>query len=431
MPFVLINDLNKHIGSEVRVRGWAHKIRKLGGMNFLMIRDRTGVAQAAIEGDVAEKIKGVGVESVISVRGKVVKEDRAPGGVEIKAADIEIISKVSDEIPLEINKKDLPANIETVLEYRPIALRHAKEQAIFKVQAEIARSFADFFKSSGFTQIFTPKLVAAGAEGGAGLFKVDYFDRKAFLGQSPQLYKQIMVGVFERVFEIGHVYRAEEHNTSRHLNEVVQMDIEMGFINGQDDVMDIQEEFLKRLSQDLKQNYSKEFELHGASIPEIVKIPRLTLEEVQELIEKEYKKECRGLPDLDPEHEKMICEYVQKQGKGDYVFVTHFPSKKKPFYLMDDAEREGKSLSFDLLFRGIEISSGGQRNHLYDVQVEKFKRMGYDPENFKDYLSIFKYGMPPHGGWSIGLERITMKMLGLSNVREASLFPRDRHRLTP
>ena len=394
MPFILINDLNKHIGSEVRVRGWTHKIRKLGGMNFLMLRDRTGVAQAAIEGDVAEKIKGIGVESVISVKGTIVKEDRAPGGVEIKAADIEIISKVSDEIPLEINKKDLPANIETVLEYRPIALRHAKEQAIFKVQAEIARSFADFFKSSGFTQIFTPKLVAAGAEGGAGLFKVDYFDRKAFLGQSPQLYKQMMVGVFERVFEIGHIYRAEEHNTSRHLNEVVQMDIEMGFINGQDDVMDIQEEFLKKLSQDLKQNYSKEFEMHGASIPEAVKIPRLTLEEVQELIEKEYKKDCRGLPDLDPEH-------------------------------------EGKSLSFDLLFRGIEISSGGQRNHLYDVQVEKFKRMGYDPENFKDYLSIFKYGMPPHGGWSIGLERITMKMLGLSNVREASLFPRDRHRLTP
>jgi len=431
MPFILTNDLNKHIGSEIRVRGWAHKIRKLGGMNFLMIRDRTGVAQAAIEGEVAEKIKGIGVESVISVRGKVVKEDRAPGGVEIKAADIEIISKVSDEIPLEINKKDLPANIETVLEYRPIALRHPKEQAIFKVQAEIARSFADFFKSNGFTQIFTPKLVAAGAEGGAGLFKVDYFDRKAFLGQSPQLYKQIMVGVFERVFEIGHVYRAEEHNTSRHLNEVVQMDIEMGFIEGQNDVMDTQEEFLKNLSQNLRQNCSKEFEMHGASIPEIVKIPRLTLEEVQGLIEKEYKKECRGLPDLDPEHEKMICEYVQKQGKGDYVFVTHFPAKKKPFYLMDDAEHEGKSLSFDLLFRGIEISSGGQRNHLYDVQVEKFKRMGYDPENFKDYLSIFKYGMPPHGGWSIGLERITMKMLGLSNVRQASLFPRDRHRLTP
>ncbi|TAN58460.1 aspartate--tRNA(Asn) ligase [Patescibacteria group bacterium] len=431
MLFVLVNDLNKHIGSEVRVRGWTHKIRKLGGMNFLMLRDRTGVVQAAIEGEVAEKIKGIGVESVISVRGKVVKEDRAPGGVEIKAADIEIVSKVSDEIPLEINKKDLPANIDTVLEYRPIALRHAKEQAIFMVQAEIAKSFADFFKGEGFTQIFTPKLVAAGAEGGAGLFKVDYFDRKAFLGQSPQLYKQIMVGVFERVFEIGHVYRAEEHNTSRHLNEVVQMDIEMGFIDGQDDVMDIQEEFLKRLSQDLKRNYSKEFEMHGASIPEVTKIPRLTLEEVQKLIEKEYKKECRGLPDLDPEHEKMICEYMQKQGKGDYVFVTHFPAKKKPFYLMDDAEHEGKSLSFDLLFRGIEISSGGQRNHLYDVQVEKFKRMGYDPENFKDYLSIFKYGMPPHGGWSIGLERITMKMLGLSNVRQASLFPRDRHRLTP
>ena len=431
MPFILTNDLNKHIGSEIRVRGWAHKIRKLGGMNFLMIRDRTGVAQAAIEGEVAEKIKGIGVESVISVRGKVVKEDRAPGGVEIKAADIEIISKVSDEIPLEINKKDLPANIETVLEYRPIALRHPKEQAIFKVQAEIAKSFSDFFKSEGFTQIFTPKLVSAGAEGGAGLFRVDYFEQKAFLGQSPQLYKQIMVGVFERVFEIGHVYRAEEHNTSRHLNEVVQMDIEMGFIESQNEVMDMQEDFLKNLSQNLRQNCSKEFELHGASIPEIIKIPRLTLEEVQEIIEREYKKECHGLPDLDPEHEKMICEYMQKQGKGDYVFVTHFPSKKKPFYIMDDPTNAGKSLSFDLLFRGIEISSGGQRNHNYEVQVEKFKRMGYDPESFKDYISIFKYGMPPHGGWSIGLERITMKMFGLSNVREASLFPRDRHRLTP
>jgi len=429
--YTLVGDLSSYIDKEVRVRGWAHKIRKLGGMNFLMLRDRTGVVQAAIEGDVAEKLKGIGLESVLSIKGLVVKEDRAPGGVEIKAADIEIISKVSDEIPLEINKKDLPANIETVLEYRPIALRHPKEQAVFRVQAEIAKSFSDFFKSEGFTQIFTPKLVSAGAEGGSGLFKVDYFDRTAFLGQSPQLYKQMMVGVFERVFEIGHIYRAEEHNTSRHLNEVVQMDIEMGFIESQNDAMDMQEKFLKYLSGRLKENNAKDFEISSAAIPEISAIPKMTLEEAQAIIEKEYKKECRGLPDLDPEHEKMICEYVQKQGKGDYVFVTHFPSKKKPFYLMDDAEREGKSLSFDLLFRGIEISSGGQRNHLYDAQVEKLKKMGYDPENFKDYLSIFKYGMPPHGGWSIGLERITMKMLGLSNVREASLFPRDRHRLTP
>lgn len=432
MIFILADKLLNHLNQEVRVRGWVHKIRKLGGMNFIMLRDRTGLVQVAVEGEkISEQIKSVGVESVISVKGTAVKEERAPGSVEIKASEIEIVSRVQDEVPIEINKKDMSANIDTVLEYRPIALRHPKEQAIFKVQAEIAQSFADFFKSHGFTQIYTPKIVAAGAEGGAGLFKVDYFDRKAFLGQSPQLYKQIMVGVFERVFEIGHVYRAEEHNTSRHLNEVVQMDIEIGFIENQDDVMDVQEEFLKKLSLDLKQNRSKEFELLGASVPEIAKIPRLTLDEVQEIIEREYKKECRGLPDLDPEHEKIICEHIQKQGLGDYVFVTHFPAKKKPFYIMDDAERPGKSLSFDLLFRGIEISSGGQRNHLYAVQVEKFKRMGYDPEKFSDYLSIFKYGMPPHGGWSIGLERITMKMLGLSNVREATLFPRDRHRLTP
>lgn len=431
MESILIIELSNHIDKEVRVRGWAHKIRKLGGMNFLMLRDRTGVVQAAIEGDVAEKLKGIGLESVLSIKGIVVKEDRAPGGVEIKAADIEIISKVSDEIPLELNKKDLPANIDTVLEYRPIALRHPKEQAIFRVQAEIAKGFADFFKDEGFTQVFTPKIVSAGAEGGAGLFKVDYFDCKAFLGQSPQLYKQIMVGVFERVFEIGHVYRAEEHNTSRHLNEVVQLDIEMGFIDSQNDVMDMQEKFLKYLSGRLKENNAKDFEISGAAIPEISAIPKMTLEEAQAIIEKEYKKECLGLPDLDPEHEKMICEYVKKNEGCDYVFVTHFPAKKKPFYIMDDAEHIGKSLSFDLLFRGIEISSGGQRNHNYEVQVEKFKKMGYDPESFKDYLSIFKYGMPPHGGWSIGLERITMKMLGLSNVREASLFPRDRHRLTP
>lgn len=432
MQSILIDELLKNIGQEVIVRGWVHKIRKLGGMNFLMLRDRTGIVQVAAEGEkISEQIKGVGLESIISVKGIAAKEDRALGGVEIKATGIEIISRVRDEVPVEINKKDLSANIETILEYRPIALRHPKEQAIFKVQAQIAQSFAEFFKSLGFTQIFTPKLVSAGAEGGAGLFKVDYFDRKAFLGQSPQLYKQIMVGVFERVFEIGHIYRAEEHNTSRHLNEVVQMDIEMGFIKNQEDVMDIQEAFLKKLSDDLNKNCAKEIELLGAKIPQAAKIPRWTLEEVQEIIEKEYGKECGGLPDLDPEHEKMICEYAQKQGKGDYVFITHFPAKKKPFYVMDDAEHEGKSLSFDLLFRGLEISSGGQRNHIYEVQVEKFKRMGYDPENFKDYLSIFKYGMPPHGGWSIGLERITMKMLGLSNVREASLFPRDRNRLTP
>lgn len=432
MAHTLVNELSKHIGGEVVVRGWVHKIRKLGGMNFILLRDRTGVAQIAVEGEsVVAKIRGMGVESVIRVKGNVVKEDRAPMGAEVHATDIEILSLVQDEVPIEINKKDLPPNIETILEYRPISLRHPKAQAIFRVEAEIAHTFAAFFSSQGFTQIFTPKIVSAGAEGGAGLFKIDYFDRKAFLTQSPQLYKQMMAGVFERVFEIGHAYRAEEHNTSRHLNEVVQMDIEMGFIESQNDVMDMQEAFLKRLSTHLRGNSAKDFELLGATVPEVASIPRMTLEEAQEIIEKEYKKECKGFPDLDPEHEKMICEYVQKQGKGDYVFITHFPSKKKPFYLMDDAEHPGKSLSFDLLFRGIEISSGGQRNHDYATQMEKFNRMGYNPEQFKDYLSVFKYGMPPHGGWAIGLERLTMKMLGLSNVREAVLFPRDRNRLTP
>lgn len=429
---VLAAEVNKHIGKNITVAGWVHKIRKLGGISFVILRDRSGLVQIVLEKESYEKTKGISSESVVEISGKVKKEERAASGAEIIAEKVKIISEVSEDVPVEINKKDMRANIDTVLDYRPITLRHPETRNIFKVQEQIVDSFRSFLKENDFTEIKTSKIVESGLEtGGAEMFEVNWFKKKAFLSQSPQMYKQMLVGVYERVFEIGFAYRAEKHSTKRHLNEYLSLDLEMGFIDSHEDIMDLEEEMLKKLCADLKNNYKEVFESFGQKIPEVKKIPRLKLEEAQKIIEKEYREKCYGEPDLSPKDEQLICEYSQKEFKSEFIFITHFPSKKRPFYTFDDPKDPGKTLSFDLLFRGLEVTTGGQRLHRYEDYIRKMDEMGIDHKKFEKYLSIFKYGMPPHGGLAIGAERLTARMLGLDNVRLASFFPRDINRLEP
>jgi nondiscriminating aspartyl-tRNA synthetase len=434
MKRTLSSQVAKNVGKEVLVEGWIHKIRKLGGINFLVIRDREGLVQAIVEGEESlEKLKDLTTETVVKLTGKVVKEDRAPGGAEIHVSEVTILAPVKEDLPVEINKKELNVNLDTLFDWRPITLRAPKQRAIFKVQAEILSAWRDFFKEHEFTEINTPKIVEAGAEtGGAEMFEVKYFKRKAFLAQSPQLYKQIMVGAFERVFETAYAYRAEPHSTSRHINEYLSLDVEMGFIDSWTDLIDLHQEQVKYILERLKKNAAEEFELLGATIPEYVKIPTLKLREAQEILEKEYgEKGIVGEPDLEPKHEKQICEYSKKKWGSEFIFISHYPSKKRPFYTMDDPESPEETLSFDLLFRGLEVTTGSQRLHRYEDYLAKMKKRGMSTEGFEDYLNVFKYGMPPHGGFCQGLERLTARFLELDNVKEASLFPRDMNRIKP
>lgn len=427
---VLSNEIKKYVGKEIEIAGWVHKIRKLGGITFIIVRDRSGFIQAVAEKETKE-IKELKPESVVSVIGKLVKEDRAPGGAELRIAKIEILSKVTEDLPVEISKKDLDINLDTLLDNRTVTLRNSKQQAIFKVSSKVCELFREFYSQNGFVEIHTPKIVSQGAEGGAQMFEVKYFGKKAYLTQSPQFYKQIMVGVYERVFEIAPTYRAEEHNTSRHLNEYISLDIEMGFIKNMGDVMDILVEFLKFALPQIEKDCKEELSLLETSIPSIPKeIPKLKLTEAQEVLEKEFKEKCLGSPDLDPKQEKLISEYAEKKYKTKFIFITHYPSKKRPFYVMDDPQDPKYTESFDLLL-GYEIATGGQRIHLYDDYLEKVKRFNLHPKDFQFYLSAFKYGMPPHGGFGLGLERFVAKLLNLDNIREACLFPRDITRLAP
>lgn len=434
MKRTLTGEINKEIGKEVTLCGWIHKLRKLGGISFIVLRDRRGLAQAVIDGSKEnEKLSELTTESVVKITGKVVKEERAPHGAELHNCKIEVISPVKEDIPFSINKKELNINLDTLLDNRPITLRNPKQKAIFKVQAEIVDEFRRFLSSNQFTEINSPSIVSSGLEtGGAEMFEVKYFKQKAFLSQSPQMYKQILVGVYERVFETAYMYRAEKHSTSRHLNEYMSLDLEMGFIDSFEDIMNLEEEFLVSLIKRLERNCKEEFEMLNAGLPKIPnKIPRIKLSEAQQILEKEYKEKCAGAPDLDPKQERLISEYATKKFGSEFVFITHYPSKKRPFYTYDDPDSPKETLSFDLMFRGQEITTGGQRLHIYEDYLRKMKDRGMDPKNFEDYLSVFKYGMPPHGGLAIGLERLTARLLNLDNIREASLFPRDINRLRP
>ena len=367
----------------------------------------------------------------MEVMGVVKAEERAPQGFEIRLKEIRVLSRPAEPLPLAVSKWKLNTSLETKLSLRPISLRNVRERAKFKIQEGIVRGFRDYLLSRDFTEIRTPKIVARGAEGGSNVFKLEYFNKKAELGQSPQFYKQTMVGVYDRVFEAAPVFRAEKHNTTRHLNEYTSLDFEMGYIDSFRDVMDMETGMLQYVMKLLEQDYKKELDMLGVTLPEVGRIPAVRFDQAKELVSRKYDRKIRNPYDLEPEEELLIGRYFQEEYGSDFVFVTHYPSKKRPFYAMDDPADPRFTLSFDLLFRGLEVTTGGQRIHDYREITAKMEKRGMDPEDIASYLMIFKYGVPPHGGLGIGLERLTMRLLDEQNVREASLFPRDVTRLEP
>jgi len=436
MERTTIVGLESHIGETVSISGWVDVRRDHGKLVFLDIRDRSGKVQVVCLPDHPEAItraQELRPESVISIEGIVnerpekMRTEDTNGNIELEAISITILAQ-AQELPFP---KDEEVNLDTYLDNLPLTLRSERTRAIFKVQAEITNAYRGFLGIEGFTEFQAPKLIGDDAEGGADVFSVPYFnDKVAHLGTSPQFYKQIMVGVLERVYTIGNVYRAEKHSTTRHLNEYTSLDMEMGFINDHCDVMAVETRLMHALINQLEMNCKKEFEILGATLPTAPeKFPALKLREALELIYKETGRDNRNEPDLEPEDERWLCEWASREKGSDFIFITHYPVSKRPMYTMEDADDPGYTKSFDLLFRGVEITTGGQRRHDYDNLVEGIKMKGLNPEKFSYYLQAFKYGMPPHGGWGMGLERLTQKMLGLHNVKEATLFPRDINRI--
>lgn len=420
-------------GQKVKVNGAVHAIRDMGTVAFVILRKREGLLQGVYEEGAADfKLKDIREASTVEVEGILEENEKAPGGIEIRMEKIRILSQPSDEmLPLAIGKWKLNTSLEAKLNYRSIALRNIRERAKFRIQEGLVRAFRDFLYGEGFTEIHTPKIGAKGAEGGANIFKLDYFHRPAVLAQSPQFYKQMMVGVFDRVFETAPVFRAEKHNTKRHLNEYTSLDFEMGYIDGFEDIMAMETGYLQYAMEMLKKDYEKELRILDITLPDVSQIPAVKFHEIKERVSEKYGHQMRNPFDLEPEEELLIGRYAKEEWDSDFIFVTHYPSKKRPFYAMDDPEDTRYTLSFDLLFKGMEITTGGQRIHDYRMLREKIAARGMSEEGMEDYLDTFKHGMPPHGGLGIGLERLTMKLVGEDNVRETTLFPRDMSRLEP
>lgn len=432
---ILSNDLKKHIGKPVHIEGWLHKKRLLGGLTFINVRDRHGLVQVVIDNkDEVEKLRGLQIGTVLAVDGTAVEEPRAPGGAELHDATLEVLVPVTEEPPIEIDKplSHKPDNLDTLFDHRPVGLRNLQETAIFRIRSDLLRYIRDFLYERDFVEINTPKLAAGAAEGGAEVFKLDYFGKEATLAQSPQLYKQIMVGVFERVFEIGPAFRAELSATTRHVSEVTMLDVEMGFIDGHDDILKLLEELVYDVLTRLYKEHADD--MKSLRAPELTlkpEFPRYSMKQIHEMYQKETGKDTSQETDLTPEEERWICEYAKQHDGCEAVFATDLPKSKMKFYHMEG--EDGSARSADLLFRGIEISTVPQREHRHENLLQQMKAAGIDPESpgFAPYLSAFKHGLPPHAGFGFGIDRLTEKAIGLNNVKEAILFPRDINRLSP
>lgn len=434
---VLSRDVASHIGKEITITGWMHKKRLLGGLNFINVRDRGGLTQVVIE-DVAEveKLRGLQIGTVLSVKGRVVAEERAPGGAELHDATITVKVPVTDEPPIEIDKplNHQPDNLDTLFEYRSVGLRNLQETAIFKIQSAITRALREYFYSQEFTEIHSPKLLAAATEGGAEVFKIDYFGKEATLAQSPQFYKQIMVGPFERVFEIAPVYRAEPSATTRHMTEYTSIDAEMGFITIED-LKQLLSGLLNYVTDYIWENNTYHLKTLNATKPVLPKeIPSMSMAEIHEKYSKATGENSVGEKDMRPDEERWICDYAKKNLKSEAIFVTDWPASEMKFYHKAQAGNPKLADRLDLLFRGVEIATGSMRENIYSVvKKQLIEQAGGDPEDpgFRPLLLAMQAGMPPHGGFGMGLERLTEKYLGLNNVKEATLFPRDINRLAP
>jgi nondiscriminating aspartyl-tRNA synthetase len=434
----LVRELADKTGETVTIQGWLHKKRLLGGLNFLTIRDRSGLAQSLVDNkDELEKLRGMQVGTVLTLTGIVVADERAPGGAELHDVQVTVDVPVTDEPPIEIDKpiSHKPENLDTLFEYRVLNVRNLQEQKIFKIRASLTRYIRDFLVGEEFVEIDTPKLLAEATEGGAEVFKLDYFGKTATLAQSPQFYKQIMVGAFERVFEIGHSYRAEPSATTRHLTELTMLDIEMGFVQSHDDVLDMVAGMTQHVLRRVYDEHSADLKSLNAPelvLPEDGKIPQFTIAEIHDMYTKATKTDTTNEKDLIPDEERWISDYARKQLSSDLAYAIRFPIEAGKFYHKLDHE-DGTVLWGDLLFRGLEIATCPLRENSYETMLEQMKNAGLDVthDGFKYYLQAFKYGLPQHGGCGFGIDRLVQKTIGLSNVKEATLFPRDINRLTP
>lgn len=432
---ILNRELKDHIGQPVTIQGWLHKKRLLGGLTFINVRDRSGLTQIVIKDkDEVEKLRGMQIGTVLEINGTATDEPRAPGGVELHDASVTVLVPVTEEPPIEIDKplSHKSDNLDTLFDNRVIGLRNLQEQKIFLLRSELTRYIREFLYKQDFVEIHTPKLVAGAAEGGAEVFKTDYFGQEATLAQSPQLYKQIMVGVFERVFEIGPAFRAELSATTRHVSEVTMLDVEMGFIKDHNDVLDLLQDLVYSVLTRAYDEHGQE--LKSLNAPDLVlkpEFPRYSMAEIHKMYQEATGKDMSQEIDLAPEEEKWICEYAKQHDGCEAVFATGLPESKMKFYHMKGDE--GTARSADLLFRGIEISTVPQREHRHESLVQQMRDAGVDPEapGFAHYVAAFKHGLPAHGGFGFGIDRFTEKTIGLGNVKEAILFPRDINRLAP
>jgi nondiscriminating aspartyl-tRNA synthetase len=424
----LSTGLGARAGERVRLQGWLHHRRELSRVTFLILRDRSGLAQVVV-GDPAARQRAAALlpETVLEIEGVAVASDQAPGGAELHEPVVSVLAEPAEAPPVELRRPELKEALPTLLDHAAVSLRHPRSRAVFELAAATLAGYRAAQDRLGFVEIQTPKLVAAATESGANVFAVDYFGGRAFLAQSPQLYKQVLVGVFERVYEVGPVFRAEPHDTARHLAEYVSLDAELGFVDDHWTVMAAAREAVAGMAEGVRERAGAAAELLGVTVPQVpAEIPWLDFPEALRLCEADP-----GEPDLAPADERRVGEWARREHGSDFVFVVGYPMEKRPFYTHPDPERPHLSRGFDLIFRGLELITGGQRLHRYDDYVAALAARGLDAEPYEGYLEAFRHGMPPHGGFAIGLERWTMQLTGAGNVRRTTLFPRDLHRLKP
>lgn len=424
------------MGEEVVIAGWMHRLRDLKNFGFLIVRDRTGLAQVVLTEEQLASLQGLQMETVVKVTGTVVKKqskDPNANEVEIQATALEILSPVTDVLPVEINKPEIDAQLETLIDNRVVTLRHPKQRAIFRVQAALVHGYRTYMERQGFTEIFFPVLAGAASEGGAEFFKVDYYGREATLTQSAQLYKQITMGVYEGVYGVSYSFRAEKFATSRHLTEFNQLEFEMGFVEDMEEVMAHAEGSIREMVATVARDCQEELTMLGVTLPPLgTRFPRITLKEALQVYKDEGGVDETHELDLSPTGERWLStEWGPKHHDCGFIIVTDYPTSKRPFYAQRDPKDPTNTITFDLVGFGSEIISGGMRVNRYDEQIQAIKDKGLDPAQFEDYLMMHKFGIPPEGGFGMGLQRLTQNVLGLANIKEATIFPRDVQRLRP
>jgi nondiscriminating aspartyl-tRNA synthetase len=430
---ILAADLPAKVGQQVMIAGWLHRKRQLKSMTFLIVRDRSGLAQAVLTDPAAiGAAAALPEETVVAVEGTVTASPQAPGGVELTEPVITPLSGLAAAPPVDLYRPAVTASLPAILDGAPATLRHPRLRAPFEISAASTAGFRSTLVALGFTEIHTPKIVESATESGASVFGLDYFGRPAYLAQSPQFYKQAMVGVFERVFETGPVFRAEPHDTARHLAQYTSLDAELGFIAGYHDVMAVLRDAIAGMVTGVDQKARKSVDLLGLELPLVPeRIPEIHFADARELLARHTGEDLRGEPDLAPAHERWLSDWALREHGSEFLFVTGYPMAKRPFYTHPDPARPGYSNGFDLLFRGMELVTGGQRLHRHEDYLEALAERAEDPRPYAGYLQVFAHGMPPHGGFAIGLERWTARLTGAANIRSVTLFPRDLHRLSP